>query len=93
MYTNPLANRQRGTLAIENSPDRRRYGTTLAVSQQQIKSYHYDGQCFANQLTDFENWSPVLNSTTEDQKYIILTTNNQETDDSPMRTPLNASDN
>jgi len=26
----------------------------LAVSQQQIKSYHYDEQCFANQLTDFE---------------------------------------
>jgi len=46
-------------MAIEiwrkNSAKRRRNGTTLAVSQQQIKRYHYDGQCFANQLTDFEN--------------------------------------
>jgi len=36
------------------SANERRNGTTLAVTQQQIKSYHYDGQCFANQLTDFE---------------------------------------
>lgn len=33
-----------------------------------IKSYHYDGQCFANQLTDFEKWSPVLYITTQGQK-------------------------
>lgn len=58
---NLLANRQRGTLAIEiwrkhfSETKTKRYNS-CCVSQQQIKSYpyRYDGQCFANQLTDFK---------------------------------------
>jgi len=95
--TNPLANRQQGTLATgswqKNSSGtktkRRNVITTCRLSTTNTKIVSIPRVIYyiANQLTWFQKRSPVLYSTTYGQKRVTLTTNTKEVVDSPRRPP------